>query len=335
MGWQQKGHYKDFDYEHEVPFITGICLLIPKKVLDKVGLLDEQFFFSEEDLDWSMRATDKGYKLIIAQDVFVRHFGGETTKKKSNDEFLSAQRNKLIAKWGKERVGEIVRYRPLVIIALPYQQVSSIKFEHYRDGLQTPFNCKNMRTYQTPTDIARNQLAGWSVQVGSKYLFFVDTDMILRPETLVRLMSHKKDVCSAYAYSRQPPYTPTTMKWNKKKLAFELKDYANQGLKRVDGVGMFSCLIRTEVFSKFSSKEFPFEPSIKRREDLGFCLKLMEKGVKIYCDTDFEIKHLGDQQEIGRQQYLAYKEFEKRLKEKQGGLIVPKGKIIKPELIKK
>ena len=335
MGWQKISAYKDFDDEHDVPFLIGLCLLIPKKVLDKIGLLDEQFFFGEEDLDWSMRATDKGYKLIIAQDVFVRHFGGVSVDKKQYDKYFPAQRKKLLLKWGEERVNETTRYRPLVTIALPYHQVSYVKFEHFRDALQTPFACKNIRTYQTPIDIARHQLAGFSMQLGSKYHFFVDTDMRLRPETIIRLMSHKKDVCSAYAYSRQIPYTPTTMKWNKKKLAFEWRDYANQGLKRVDGVGVFCCLIRTEIFYKFSPKEFPFEPSIKRREDLGFCLKLMEKGVKIHCDTDFEIKHIGDRQEIGRQQYLAYIEFEKMLKEKQGGLIVPKGKIIKPELVKK
>jgi len=81
-GWQQRSNYKDFDDEHDVPFLIGLCLLIPKKVLNKVGLLDEQFFVGEEDLDWSMRAVDKGYKLIVAQDVFIRHFGGITLDKK-------------------------------------------------------------------------------------------------------------------------------------------------------------------------------------------------------------------------------------------------------------
>lgn len=36
MGWQQRNSYKDFDDEHDVPYLIGLCLLIPKKVLDKV-----------------------------------------------------------------------------------------------------------------------------------------------------------------------------------------------------------------------------------------------------------------------------------------------------------
>ena len=337
MGWQKMNGYKDFDDEHDVPYLIGICLLIPKKVLNKVGLLDEQFFFGEEDLDWSMRAVDKGYNLIIAQDVFVKHFGGVTTTKEHYEKYFPEQRKKLILKWGEDRVNETVKYRPLVTIALAYHQISHVLFEHHLRGLQKPFTYQVIETFGTPIDVARNTLAGMSMGLGSKYHFFIDTDMEVQPNTISKLMSYKKDVVSAFAYKRNPPFTPVTMKWNKKKLQFGWRDWANQGLKRVDGIGMFCCLIRTEVFTKFSSSEFPFEPSIKRREDLEFCLKLDTKGIRIFCDTDFEIIHLGNQERIGRKHFLMYQEFLKKQKEQKGEktLIVPKGRIIKPELIKK
>jgi len=332
MGWQKASAYKDFDDEHEVPYLIGLCLLIPRKVLNKVGLLDEQFYFGEEDLDWSMRATDKGYKLIIAQDVFVRHFGGVSVDKEQYDKFFPVGRKKLIEKWGQEKIVETTRYRPLVSIALPYQQMSYIKFEHNLRDLRKPFAHEYIETYRTPTAVSRNLLASLSIRLGSKYHFFTDTDMELPPEAIIRLMSHKKDICSAFAYKRQPPYTPTTMKWNKKKQVFEWRDWANQGLRRVDGIGMFCCLIRTEVFSKFGEKEIPFESYHKRQEDLDFCLKVKDKGFAIYCDTDFEIIHLGNEERVGRKYFLMFQQFEKEMREKQGGIIIPDKKIIKPQI---
>jgi len=330
MGWQKQSAYKDFDDEHEVPYLIGLCLLIPRKVLDDVGLLDEQFYFGEEDLDWSMRATDKGYILIVAQDVFVRHFGGVSVDKEAYDKFFPIGRKKLIEKWGQERIVKTTRYRPLVSIALPYQQVSYIKFEHNLRDLRKPFTHEFVETYRTPTAVARNLLASLSIRLGSKYHFFVDTDMKLRPETLIRLMSHKKDIVSAFAYKRQPPYTPTTMKWNKKKLVFEWRDWANKGLRKVDGIGMFCCLIRTKVFEQFGEKEIPFESKHKRQEDLDFCLKVKDKGFSIWCDTDLEIIHLGNQEEVGRKYFLMYKQFQSEMNKKN--IIIPKSNLTIPKL---
>lgn len=330
MGWQKRSAYKDFDDEHEVPYLIGLCLLIPRKVLDKVGLLDEKFFFGYEDIDWSIRATDKGYTLIIAQDVFVRHFGGVSVNKEAYEKFEPIGKKVMIEKWGIERVSQTLRYRPLVSIALPYQQISYIRFEHNLRGLKRPFSHEFIETYRTPTAVARNLLASVSIRMGTKYHFFVDTDMELPPDALVRLMSHKKDICSGFAYKRQTPYTPTTMKWNKKKLIFEWRDWANKGLRRIDGIGMFCCLIRTKVFEQFGEKEVPFDSRHKRQEDLDFCLKVTNKGFSIWCDTDFEIIHLGNQERVGRKYFLMYQQFEKEIREKQSGIKIPKGKIILP-----
>ncbi len=67
----------------EVDYLCGASLLIAKKALDEVGLLDENFFFFFEDADWSFRAKMKGWKLGIADGVFLRHVGGGTIRKNS------------------------------------------------------------------------------------------------------------------------------------------------------------------------------------------------------------------------------------------------------------
>ena len=59
--------------------LTGFCLLARRDVLDHIGGFDERDgvgFFDDDDL--SVRALRAGYRLLVAQDVFVHHFGSRT-----------------------------------------------------------------------------------------------------------------------------------------------------------------------------------------------------------------------------------------------------------------
>src|SRR5262249_28793170 len=48
-------------------------------LIDKIGLLDEQFGIGcFEDDDYCRRALAAGYRAVIARDAFVHHFGGRT-----------------------------------------------------------------------------------------------------------------------------------------------------------------------------------------------------------------------------------------------------------------
>ncbi len=59
----------------ETKLLIGFCLMVPRKVFDDVGLLDEELFLGNDDLDLSWRLRLKGYKLLVATDTFVHHEG--------------------------------------------------------------------------------------------------------------------------------------------------------------------------------------------------------------------------------------------------------------------
>jgi GT2 family glycosyltransferase len=66
---------------HEVDAIQGAFFLTWKKILDKVGWFDEEYFFDGEDMDLCFQIHKAGYKLVYYPDVTVTHLKGVTKGK--------------------------------------------------------------------------------------------------------------------------------------------------------------------------------------------------------------------------------------------------------------
>lgn len=62
-----------FDQTHETEFITGCSMLIPRSVIDRVGLLDENYFVYLEDVDYSQRVKLAGFSLQFCPSSIVWH----------------------------------------------------------------------------------------------------------------------------------------------------------------------------------------------------------------------------------------------------------------------
>ena len=76
----------DLDDEgiYEIDCLTGAFMLIDKKALDKVGLLDEEFFMYGEDIDLCFRIKKGGYKIIYYGKSKITHFKGSSSKKQKS-----------------------------------------------------------------------------------------------------------------------------------------------------------------------------------------------------------------------------------------------------------
>ena len=59
----------------ETKLLIGFCLVLKREVIDKVGLLDEELFLGNDDLEYSLRLRRHGYKLLVATDTFIYHKG--------------------------------------------------------------------------------------------------------------------------------------------------------------------------------------------------------------------------------------------------------------------
>lgn len=76
------GHLS-YDETNEVDILAGAYMMMRKDCLDKVGLLDEDFFMYGEDIDLSYRITQGGYKNYYFPEAQIIHYKGESTKKAS------------------------------------------------------------------------------------------------------------------------------------------------------------------------------------------------------------------------------------------------------------
>ncbi len=77
----------------DTKLIMGMCVMIPRNVLDETGLLDEGLFLGADDLEHSWRLKQLDYNLTIALDVFVHHAGQKSfaTREKSEVSELVAR----------------------------------------------------------------------------------------------------------------------------------------------------------------------------------------------------------------------------------------------------
>jgi GT2 family glycosyltransferase len=75
--------YLDVDEIHSVEVLSGAFMLLRKSVLDKIGLLDEDYFMYGEDIDLSHRIIKSGYKNYYYPFTRIIHYKGESTRKSS------------------------------------------------------------------------------------------------------------------------------------------------------------------------------------------------------------------------------------------------------------
>ncbi|MDH7602118.1 MAG: tetratricopeptide repeat protein, partial [Armatimonadota bacterium] len=86
--------------------VVGFCMLIKKSVIDTIGGLDDRFGLGNfEDDDFCLRAAVAGFRLMIARDCFVHHYGSRTFAGERIDYRTLMSRNWEIfkEKWGLPR----------------------------------------------------------------------------------------------------------------------------------------------------------------------------------------------------------------------------------------
>lgn len=68
----------------EVKLVVGFCLMTRRGIINRIGGLDPNLFFGNDDLDFCWRLRESGYKIVLAMDAFIDHKLGQSSKSNSN-----------------------------------------------------------------------------------------------------------------------------------------------------------------------------------------------------------------------------------------------------------
>ncbi|MEO9021956.1 MAG: glycosyltransferase [Ginsengibacter sp.] len=75
--------YLDENRNQKVDVLAGAFIMVPRKIIDRVGGFDEDFFMYGEDVDLSYRIQKAGFQNYYFAESSIIHFKGESTKKGS------------------------------------------------------------------------------------------------------------------------------------------------------------------------------------------------------------------------------------------------------------
>jgi GT2 family glycosyltransferase len=78
-GWNTHDADKYNEIE-EVPAVGMVVCIVKRAVIDKIGLLDENFYQGSDDLDFCVRARKKGFKVMYDGQLSIIHLEGYTAK---------------------------------------------------------------------------------------------------------------------------------------------------------------------------------------------------------------------------------------------------------------
>jgi len=128
----------DNNQTHEVEVLAGAFMLLRKSTLDKVGLLDEDYFMYGEDIDLSYRIILGGYKNYYFPETTIIHYKGESTKKGSIN-YVKVFYNAMII-FAKKHFskGNARRYSILINLAIYFHALLSL-FVRFFKTMLLPF----------------------------------------------------------------------------------------------------------------------------------------------------------------------------------------------------
>jgi GT2 family glycosyltransferase len=75
--------------------VSGCCICITREVFERVGVLDEDYFFGFEEIDFCMAARAQGFATILVPGAVVYHEGSRSIGAASTARLYFAARNHL------------------------------------------------------------------------------------------------------------------------------------------------------------------------------------------------------------------------------------------------
>lgn len=188
-----------------------------------------------------------------------------------------------------------------ILIAVPCMDQVPVPFCQSLAQLQKIGDCVLAMKSGSLIYTSRNDLARKALEIDADYVFWLDSDMYFKPDTLIRMMDtlqkNDLDFLTGLYFRRVPPYTPVLfdrLEYHKGICEWTEFKSIPDGLFEVGGCGFGCVLMKTEMFIDVQSVHGNmFAPRGNNGEDLAFCMRARECGFKLWCDPSIICGHVG------------------------------------------
>nr|WP_195458934.1 glycosyltransferase family 2 protein [Alistipes sp. D31t1_170403_E11] len=85
-----------YDTPHETPYAHGAAMMVRREAVGKAGPMPEEYFLYYEELDWSERLREAGYRIVYDPRATVFHKESATTGQQSPLRSYYLTRNRLL-----------------------------------------------------------------------------------------------------------------------------------------------------------------------------------------------------------------------------------------------
>ncbi len=171
-------------------------------------------------------------------------------------------------------------------------------FYDYFNQMDKPKNAIIAFNHDRSPAHGRNQLIDAAKENDCTHILFIDDDMALKPNSMMTILEHDKDIISGLYLSRAYPHIP---------LAFDLADEDGSAcpmylmgieprLTPIVAAGFGFLLVKMSVFDKLT------KPYVRLGEldaeqwcdDIGFFKRVREAKIESFCDMNVPVGHMGN-----------------------------------------
>lgn len=168
-------------------------------------------------------------------------------------------------------------------------------------------------TERMVVDWARNDLARKAKDhineyTGEKFthVLWLDDDHVFEADLACVLARHDRDMVSALYYARIGKTLPVV--YVKDDTGDEYKHFpliqAPNCIFECDAVGFGAMLMRRDVLDCVPEPWFTID--YRAGEDIAFCVRAKKNGVRVWCDGQYKLGHIGVPSVIGHRDHLKY-----------------------------
>ena len=197
----------NYEREHkgqsfDISMLAMYCVAMRRALLDKIGLLDEQFRIGMfEDDDFSLRVRRAGYRVVCAEDIFIHHWGQASFRQMDKGMYFrifTENRAKFEAKWGRTWQAHRLREAPKAEPRRPTQELpQELSGLDWNEETQVDLLMNEFPRFQTEY----NQFSVWQTASRNEFYFgngeFDGTDALVlycmirhfRPQTMIHVGS--------------------------------------------------------------------------------------------------------------------------------------------------